>query len=197
MAQAALITTGDVVDHCHVTYKTVQNWIRNGDLKAARTPGGHNRITVADFEEFLSRYALPSFSREPPPLKRVLIVDDDEAVLKTTTGMVQKIGDYDIATVANGFQAGIQLLKFRPDVVILDLLIPELNGFQVSRTAKKMPETRDATIIVATALPSGEAMSEAFESGADFYLEKPFKLQELKDCIVETSRQRLPVVRAG
>lgn len=67
MAQAALITTGDVVDHCHVTYKTVQNWIRNGDLKAARTPGGHNRITVADFEEFLSRYDLPSFSREPPP----------------------------------------------------------------------------------------------------------------------------------
>ena len=198
MAQTPLITTGAVADHCHVTYKTVQNWIKSGVLRAARTPGGHNRIRVEEFEEFLAKHALPSYSQQPTPSsKKVLIVDDDLAVLKTMVSMVKKIGDYELATAANGFEAGLQLLKFSPDIIILDLFMPELNGFQVCTTARGLPETSDAKIIAVTASPSEEVMSKAFQSGADCCLPKPFKLQELKDGIESVSKREMSIAQAG
>lgn len=199
MAQAALITTGAVADHCHVTHKTVQNWIRNGQLTAARTPGGHYRIRAQDFEGFLARHDLPSFTQyQQRGRTKVLIVDDDKAVLKTLVGMVSKIQSCAITTASNGFEAGIELLKLRPDVIVLDLMMPELDGFQVCRTARENPGTSDSTIIVVTGAPSEEVVSKAMQCGADRCLSKPFKLRELKDAIEQSGQsQTAAPARAG
>ena len=182
MKHAEVLTAGQVAAHCQVSYETVKNWVKAGKLQAFLTPGGHRRVRVADFQAFLRQYHLPQHRSAK---RRVLIVDDDPATLRVLHRALDQLGGYQLATATDGFDAGLQLATFCPDLVLLDLRMPQLDGFQVCRKIKRSPKTQATKVLVMTGAPTEDALQEALAGGADGFLSKPFALAELKTRLAE------------
>jgi excisionase family DNA binding protein len=176
-----LLTTGEVAAFCQVSVKTVNNWIKSGHLRSAITPGRHHRIAVEDFNAFLRAHDLPLFGDAPEPKRRVLVVDDEAEVVRVIAGGLLKTGLYEVASAADGFDAGIQVARFGPDLVILDLMMPKLDGFAVCQLIKSNPETSHIKVVVLTGHASEENKERARKCGADAFLAKPQGLRQLRE----------------
>ena len=201
MKSKAVLTTGDVASHCHVSYQTVHHWIKAGKLEAYATPGRHQRITPVDFREFLRKYDMPPFheraSESGSALRKVLVVDDDLDVAKVIFNALAQTGIYELASAANGFNAGLEVARFRPDLVLLDLMMPHVDGFEVCHTIKSAPDTEHILVLVVTAYTEERFISRALECGADGWLAKPFKMaQLLKDVDALLRKQDLKNIKA-
>lgn len=110
---------------------------------------------------------------------RVLIVDDSAANLDVATRMVETM-DLSTTVASNGKDALLQVDKAPPDIILLDLMMPELDGFEVCRRLKSNPATRNIPIIVLTALNDADDYIQAIECGADDFMNKPFNLPVLQ-----------------
>ena len=136
---------------------------------AFETPGGHHRILIENFKSFLATYGMPAYDHGPEPVipaplgdkRRVLIVDDDTDLITNLIDFCTNVEGYECATASDGFEAGMQMVSFRPDLVILDILIPQMNGFEVCRTIKTSPETR-GTLVLAITGSSGRRQHEQY-----------------------------------
>jgi excisionase family DNA binding protein len=174
------LSTGDVACYCEVTGTAVLKWIDAGKLPVFTTPGGHYRILKTDFRVFLEDYGMfiddGFFGRER---KRILIVDDEPAVVGFIEGTLRLEGDYELATAYDGFEAGHQLIAFQPDLIILDLMLPGVDGFEVCQRVKTNPDTQHVRILAVTGFATEENIEKALQAGADDYLEKPLKLEDL------------------
>jgi excisionase family DNA binding protein len=179
MRRTGLLTAGEVAAHCRVSYEAVKKWVKAGKLKASFTPGRHRRIAVEDFREFLRQYDWPPLPEEIGQ-RRVLIVDDDPAVVKLLAQFFRRAGGYELAMAADGYAAGFQVATFAPEVVLLDLMMPGFDGFAVCRQIKSSPKTRHIYVLAMTGTPIDEHHLEAISCGADGFLGKPFKLAELR-----------------
>jgi excisionase family DNA binding protein len=184
MRDEALLTTGEIAAHCRVSYEAVSKWIKSGKLKAYTTPGRHRRVRRADFEEFLREYNLPPLAGAPRR-RKVLIVDDDPAILSVLSAFFAKGGQYEVATAADGFEAGTQIAGNCPELVILDLMMPNIDGFKVCEGIRSNPKTRRIIVVVLTGYATPENVRKALECGADCCLEKPVVLGELAQKLDE------------
>src|SRR5688572_21704399 len=168
-------TTFEISRYCNVFVTTVANWIDEGKLPAYRTPGGHRRVMRRDLLDFMAKYNIPvpddlSDSRE----MKVLVVDDDADMVQIVTdALLRQDPAYVIRTADNGFEAGKQVATFRPHVVILDVVLPGLDGLQVCRNLRQDPLTRDIRVIVISGRDV-EATSREFSGlGVEAFLQKP------------------------
>jgi excisionase family DNA binding protein len=184
------ITTGVVAAHCGVTYEAVAQWIRKGKLLAYTTPGGQSRIRVTDFQRFLDHYGLPPFDPAPSEHGKLLIVDDDAPLLRMMETFFTQTTDYQCATAANGFEAGIKAAIFRPDVMILDLMMPGLNGIEVCQRIKSMPETRHIRVLAITGHPERGRQEGVLAAGAEACLVKPVALETLHQHVGRLFEER-------
>lgn len=184
MVQDRLLTTGDVARYCQVSPVTVFRWIRSGKLKAYTTPGGHHRIRQSDFRGFLLNSGMPidqAFFSEGNS-KRILIVDDQPDALAVITRALAK-GPYETETAMDGFEAGMKLSDFQPDLLILDLMMPRVDGFEVCKLVRSNPFHQHVRILIVTGYANEENIARALEAGADDYLEKPLNLHELQQKV--------------
>ena len=104
-------------------------------------------------------------------------------------------GDYELASAADGFEAGLRTATFRPDLLILDLVMPNMDGFRVCEAIRTSPDTRHIRILVVTGYPDQENIDRALRSGADCCMAKPFAVRELKQKVAEllpTEPTRVP-----
>ena len=108
----------------------------------------------------------------------ILIVDDNSVSIRMLVHVLKK-KDYDIAISRNGCQAINMLEDIRPDLILLDIMMPELDGFKVCRTLKDNPRTSEIPVIFLTAKEETEDLVQAFELGAVDYVTKPFNGLEL------------------
>jgi excisionase family DNA binding protein len=180
------LTTGQVADYCRVKYWTVIEWVKSGKLKAQKAEEGGSMIRKEDFIEFLERHKLPI----PPELakdhqKRLLIVDDDKAVIDVLKELLSDTENLEIDTAHSGYEAGLRTSTFKPHVIILDLWMPGINGFEVCRHLKYNPETSNIKIIAITGYPCEVSMKKITDIGADFFLEKPIDTERLKKIVHE------------
>ncbi|MBI2504699.1 MAG: response regulator [Candidatus Latescibacteria bacterium] len=185
MKNERLLTTGEVAAHCRVSYETVNNWIKSGKLVAYITPGKHHRIPLEGFRSFLQQHNWPPFAELPAPKPKVLVVDDDQRVLKGILRNLSRTGEYELATAADGFEAGLQIAKFQPDLIVLDLMMPRVDGFELCQKIKSAPETRRIRVLVITGHSSEENMQQALAAGADAYMTKPFAMKTLQKALQE------------
>jgi excisionase family DNA binding protein len=184
-----LLTTGEIADYCQVSRVTVFQWIRKEQIPAFSTPGGHYRVKLSDFRRFLEQYDMPvdrAFFNQDK--ERILVVDDNSQVADFIASALE--GDdeeyrRELEKAADGFEAGLKIASFKPHLVVLDLMMPGLNGFKVCEQVKSDPETRDIKVLVVTGYASDENISRALELGADDYLVKPLDTQELQDRVRE------------
>ena len=110
--------------------------------------------------------------------KRILVVDDDENILNLEKTILGQKG-FDVTGAAGGVEA-LKLLGERTfDLVLLDVMMPEVDGFTVCRKIKEDPRLKDIPVIFLTAPGGGEALAEGFESGAIMYNNKPFTANKL------------------
>jgi excisionase family DNA binding protein len=176
---ARFLTTRQCAERLGVTINTVKGWIRAQRLPALRTPGGHHRIAEADLAAFEARLAHRSRGGSARP--RILIVDDDQALLEVLHEAVsQAMPEAEVATASDGYEALVEVGTFRPDVLVLDLRMPRVDGFEVCSRLKARRDTAAIGILAVTAYPEGQVRERALAAGADDFLEKPFPVERLQ-----------------
>jgi two-component system OmpR family response regulator len=175
-------TTGDIARYCYVTQVGVLKWIKSGKLKAYSTPGGHYRILQRDFKHFLEHYEMPIDERFfTDSVKKILVVDDDstevEMIIQTLT---QDNTNYRFASARDGYEAGLQIAAFQPDLVILDIKTPQPDGSEMCRQIKSHPSTQHISILGLTGITENGTAKRILTGGADAYLSKPLDPDLLK-----------------
>ena len=174
------LSTSKVARLIGVGVVSVVNWIKQGVLKAGHTPGGHRRVTVEDLIEFLRRHNLPIPPELVPSAPRVLVVDDEPSVRKWICDEIQeKHPEYEVKGAKDGFSAGELVGVWKPDVVILDLRMPGMDGLEVCSQIKVREGTRNTAVIAVTAYHSPKVQKQILECGARVCLEKPLKSEVL------------------
>ena len=181
---------GEVATLFGVTTATIRNWVQAGLLHATETAGGHRRFQRRDVMAFARQQGLiPSTATRE--VLRVLIVDDDLMVTKFLEKVLRSFPVPVITEVAHdGFDAGQMVASFHPDLVLLDLYMDDLNGFEVCDRLKKEPLTRSIRVIAITGHHTPEIEQRIMELGAETCLPKPIDKHTLFDAISKTRTTR-------
>lgn len=182
MALKDLFTTFSAAEYCNVSYMSVKRWILSGKLKAHRTPGGHFRISKSDLHEFMLKNNLPIHEKIEISRKKILIIDDDDEVRKSISTYLT-MHNYEIFTAKDGFEAGFIITQQSPDLAILDLIMPQIDGFKVCSMIKNNIFTKHIKVIVLTGYANEKNIKRAYKCGADKVLSKPVEAEELFEAI--------------
>jgi len=174
------LSTFAIAEMLHVDPGSVANWIDQELLKAHRTPGGHRRVATEDLVSFLREHRMPI----PPEIQtiptRVLVVDDNPAITQLIARAIKtEHTDYEVVEAHDGFSAGNVLATLRPDVVILDLRMPGMDGYEVCRLIKSQEATKNAEVLAMTAYPSEENTQKILDVGARVCMHKPLDMDNL------------------
>ncbi len=187
----------EVANICGVVNQTAINWIKNGYLKAFTTPGGQYRVYSEDLVDFLHSRGM----RLPPELKEVLeqqksievvlIVDDDEDFNNTLKQFLEKkYPDYTLEQAFDGFEAGKVLAESKPDMVLLDVDLPGIDGRKLCQKIKEDSPAVKPIVIAISGVTEGDIEGQMMEAGADAFLAKPLKMEELPQVIEQLAAQR-------
>jgi len=171
-----ILSTFEAARYCQVHPGTIKNWIKNENLKAFKTPGGHRRIYKSDLDNFLNEKNIPVSYESLNRRKKVLIiVTDYREREKISRTLLRWAGFFEIAAVSNCFEAGELLVLFKPDLVILDETLPGINAAEVCRHIKNSLYLEDSKILVLAKGSSGEKIS----GEVDAVLSKPIHGERL------------------
>ena len=186
MNEKAVFTTFEAAKLCHVSPLSIINWVNAGRLPAFRTPGGHRRIRREDLVKFMKENGIPldpSLSAGSGRSK-VLVVDDDATIRDVLAEhLSSRENPYEVMTASDGFEAGRLVATFKPDVVLLDLRMPGMDGFQVCRTIKADPESSTTIVIAMTGYHTPETEAKIKECGAIECYAKPVESSILAKSI--------------
>ena len=171
-----IYTTHEVSRLLHVNPRSVINWIEQNLLPSYRTPGGHRRIRREDLLAFLRKHQIPTPASLVEGKFSVLIVDDEEEIVSIAKAYFQGQGGYEISSASDGITALIEVGRIKPDLLILDIRIPGVDGVEVCRRIKADPGNKTAIIAI-----SGVADTERniLQAGADAFMAKPVDLEKL------------------
>lgn len=177
-----VFTVSQASKYCKVTPETISEWIEAGHISADETVGGHRRIKKDDLDRFLrEREMTPADLSVVEERNKILVVDDDKIVVETIVQALEEDEHgYELISAADGFEADAQVKHFKPDLLILDIMMPDINGYEVCKKLKSDQATRDIKIIVLSAYLDDENYKKMKEYGADACFSKPLPLSELK-----------------
>lgn len=182
-ATKKLYTTHEVAKLLGVTPITVIRWIGSGKFKCYTTVGGHRRIEHEELSRFAQDYNLPWQGEEELKQRKhflVLTVDDEPDLLIILNDLLSTIPGVKVIEAANGFSAGAKLVEEQPDLVFLDFLMPELDGFEFTKFVRQDPRFRDIPIVAVSALKSDADIQKMRTCGVTDIISKPFTMADLK-----------------
>ena len=182
-------TTYQVSKLLGVSLPTVVNWVNSNKLRAHRTPGGHRRIARNDLIAFAREFNYPlsdEFLAESSGRRRVLIVDDERDFSDMVREYLTVKGDFDVEVADSGFAAGYTVARFRPDLILMDIMMPDMDGFEVLRMLRAGRDTRHIPIVACTAYRDVDVERRIREDDFDGFMQKPLKLDELLQAIRST-----------
>ncbi len=182
-------TTYQVSKILGVSLPTVVNWVNSNMLEAHRTPGGHRRIARNDLIAFAREYNYPlsdEFLGDSPGRKRVLIVDDEQDFSEMVKDYLMIKGDYEVESADSGFAAGYTIARFKPDIILMDIMMPDMDGFEVLRMLRADKTTRHVPVLACTAYRDPEVEQRIREDAFHGYIQKPLKLDDLLELIRKT-----------
>lgn len=180
-----IFSTGEVAHVCKVSQQTIIRCFDSGKLKGFRVPGSRFRRIPRDcLINFMKDNDIPLDQLELGK-KRVLVVDDDPAIVEMLVELLERDGRFEVQTASTGFEAGIRTKEFHPDVIVLDYMLPDINGNAVCRTIRADESLRDVRIIIVSGVVNREDVDKLLEDGADDFLQKPFSIEQLINRITE------------
>jgi len=176
-------TTHEVGQICQVDYTTVSRWVEQGKLEAFQTAGGHRRIQRRHLVEFLKRNNIPLPSELLKEGRvRILAVDDEETLLGMYEKILQKTGwDYELEKARDGFEAGQKIMAFDPDLIILDLFLPGMDGFKVCERIAGLKRRPPMRVLAVSGELSPANREKILKAGAGEALAKPFLPKDVTD----------------
>ncbi len=178
-----LFTTGEAAEICRVSQQTIIRCFDSGRLKGFRVPGSKfRRIPRANLIKFMRDNNIPLDNLDSGR-KKVLIVDDDAEIVELISDIMTREGNYDIRTASSGYEAGMVTQQFRPDLILLDYMLPDVNGNVVCQTIRKNPEFENTRIIIVSGVIKQEEIDQLLKSGAEDFIKKPFTISELTEKV--------------
>lgn len=181
MTTKTVFTTGEAAKICKVSQQTIIRCFDNGTLKGFRVPGSRfRRIPREQLYAFMKDNGIPTDALESGK-RRVLIVDDDEELVELLSDVFAKDGRFDIRTANNGFDAGMLVREFRPDLVVLDVMLPDINGKEVCQRVRSDERLESVKIICISGMVEQDKIAELREAGANDFMHKPFNVDRLLD----------------
>ena len=172
-----LLTTGDIAHYCHTTVVQVNRWIKKGELKTIQTLGGHNRITLEEFKDFLKRNEIPiTMDISKISKKKNILVADDDADLANGISEILKnqYKEYKVEVAFDGYETLISVGNINPDLLILDIRMPKIDGLDVCRRIRENKAISPKIKILAiTGHSEAYNRNTVLAAGANEYLLKP------------------------
>jgi two-component system, OmpR family, response regulator len=174
-----LFTTGEAAEICKVSQQTIIRCFDSGRLDGFRVPGSKfRRIPRQSLVKFMKDNRIPLGAIESGR-RKVLIVDDDTEIVELIVNILEKDGRFETKTASSGYEAGMVTQQFRPEVILLDYMLPDVNGNIVCQTIKKNPEFENIKIIIVSGVVKQDEIAQLLKSGAEDFIKKPFDVSEL------------------
>lgn len=178
-----LFTTGEAADICRVSQQTIIRCFDSGRLKGFRVPGSKfRRIPRQNLIKFMRENSIPLDNLDSGK-KKVLIVDDDAEIVELISDILSQDGRFELRTASSGYEAGMATQQFRPDLILLDYMLPDVNGNVVCQTIRSNPEFESTRIIIVSGVIKQEEIDQLLKSGAQDFIKKPFSISELTDKV--------------
>jgi len=178
-----LFTTGEAADICRVSQQTIIRCFDSGRLKGFRVPGSKfRRIPRASLIRFMRDNSIPLDNLDSGK-RKVLIVDDDAEIVELISDILSREGSFEIRTASSGYEAGMITQQFRPDLILLDYMLPDVNGNVVCQTIRKNPEFENTRIIIVSGVIKQDEIDQLLRAGAQEFLHKPFNVSELVEKV--------------
>jgi two-component system OmpR family response regulator len=180
-----VFTTGEAAEICKVSQQTIIRCFDSGRLRGFRVPGSRFRR--------IPREALVAFMKEngiPPDAldsgkQKVLVVDDDPEIVELFVDVLERDGRFEVKTASTGYDAGILTQEFMPDLLILDYMLPDINGNIVCQTIRKNPNFERMKIIIVSGVVNQDEINDLLKAGADEFVKKPFNIEKLIERVGE------------
>lgn len=175
------MTPNEVAELLMVSPVTVRQWAQKGKLDAMTTPGGHRRFSMEAIEKFAAENNM-SLSPRGNIGPHILIVDDDVSLANFLMEVLQQRNStLQVKVVHDGFSAGRQIESFTPDIVLLDLMMPQMDGFEVCHMIKE--SNANIRVIAMSGFCSDENKQRILAEGAECCLKKPFSTTVLMTAL--------------
>lgn len=174
-----VFTTGEAAKICKVSQQTIIRCFDSGQLKGFRVPGSKfRRIPREALYKFMKDHGIPTDALESGK-RKVLLVDDEPDLVAIISQALQEDGRFEVRIVSNGFDAGMMVKEYHPDIIILDVMLPDINGREVCRRVRSDPNMEDVRIICISGMIEEDKVQELKLAGADDFLAKPFDIDVL------------------
>ena len=185
-----LFTTGEAAEVCKVSQQTIIRCFDAGRVKGFRVPGSRfRRIPRENLIRFMKDNDIP-LDNLVSGKKKVLIVDDDLEVVELIADVLIRDGRFEVKSAGSGYEAGIQTQMFRPDLILLDYMLPDINGNVVCQTIRRNPEFENVRIIIVSGVIKQDEIDELLELGAEDFIKKPFNIAELTGKVSSVLQMR-------
>ena len=178
-----VFTTGEAAKICKVSQQTIIRCFDSGQLKGFRVPGSRfRRIPREQLYSFMRDNGIPTDALDSGK-RKVLIVDDDKELVELIADVLERDGRFEIRSVNNGFDAGMMVKDYTPDLIVLDVMLPDINGREVCQRVRKDLGAQDVKIICISGMVEDDKVDELKAAGANDFLQKPFDVEQLLERI--------------
>jgi len=189
MSIKTVFTTGEAAKICKVSQQTIIRCFDSGQLKGFRVPGSRfRRIPRDQLFAFMKDNGIPTDALESGK-RKVLVVDDDADLVDLIVDVLERDGRFETKTVNNGFDAGMMVKEYRPDLIVLDVMLPDINGKEVCLRVRSDSSLEMVKIICISGMVEEDKIADLKESGANDFLPKPFT----SDVLIERICNQLEI----
>jgi len=178
-----LFSTGEAAEVCHISQQTIIRCFDSGKLQGFRVPGSKfRRIPRENLIKFMKENNIPLDELESGKMK-VLIVDDDAEIVELMVDVLVRDGRFEVKSASTGYDAGMLTQQFRPDLILLDYMLPDVNGNIVCQTIRENPDFADTKIVIVSGVVNRDEIEDLLNAGAVDFIQKPFNIAELVDKV--------------
>lgn len=180
-----VFTTGEAAKICKVSQQTIIRCFDSGQLRGFRVPGSRFRRIPRDILfRFMKENGIPTDALESGR-RKALIVDDDEELVELIRDALEADGRFEIRVANNGFDAGMMVKEYHPDIIVLDVMLPDINGKEVCQRVRSDSNLDDVKIICISGMVEQDKIDDLKASGANEFVQKPFEVEQLVDRICQ------------
>lgn len=178
-ATKQVFTTGEAAEICKVSQQTIIRCFDSGRLQGFRVPGSRfRRIPRSELIRFMRDNEIPLDVIEVGK-KRILVVDDDADIIEMFEEVFSRDGRFEVKTASTGYDAGLLTEAFRPHLIVLDYMLPDINGDLVCRRLRANPESQATKVIFVSGVVNQDEVALLTRAGADDFVKKPFDINVL------------------
>lgn len=174
-----VFTTGEAAKICKVSQQTIIRCFDSGQLKGFRVPGSRFRRIPRDvLYKFMKDNGIPTDALESGK-RKALVVDDDLDLVELIKDALETDGRFEVRVANNGFDAGMMVKEYRPDAIVLDVMLPDINGKEVCQRVRSDSTLDDVKIVCISGMVEAAKVDELRAAGANDFLQKPFEVDKL------------------